>query len=363
MKFPYAMLLEYVVTELSASEIGDLLTMAGFELEEIEVVEGDHVLDIKVCSNRGDGLSVMGLAREVLAKLPSAKPSELYRSASERFVRPDDESPSELGVPVSIETEACSRFAYRGFTGVHNGTAPDWIQKRLRQAGQRPISLFVDLTNYVMLELGQPLHAYDLDKLQGPEIIVRSARPGERLTTLNGIEHELRAEQMMICDARGPIGVAGVMGGADTEIDSETKRVLLEAAHFVNTSVRKTRKELSLNTDASYRFERSVDPEGVVGALNRVRELLEDLGHGDWCVSGVSDVYPRRPHSSLIRLRLSRARVLLGMNVSDAEARTYLNRLGFIVDGTGDDLTVLPPTWRPDVTREEDLVEELGRIH
>src|SRR5579871_587550 len=353
MKFPYAMLLDYIVTDRSAVEIGDLLTMAGFELEGIEEVEDDHVLDIKVCSNRGDGLSVMGLAREVLAKLPEASPTELYERALRHFERPDDTTPSKLGVPVAIDTEACSRFAYRGFTGVRNGEAPALIQKRLRQAGQRPISLFVDLTNYVMLELGQPLHAYDLDKLRGPLIQVRSAKPGEKLTTLNGVEHKLAADQMMICDQRGAIGVAGVMGGADTEVDAGTTRVLLEAAHFVNTSVRKTRKQLGLNTDASYRFERSVDPEGVVGALNRVRELLEDLGHGEWPVEGVTDVYPRPPAPPSVRLRLWRAHMLLGMEVTDEEAQGYLGRLGFQLDGGDGDYDVTPPTWRPDITREE----------
>ncbi len=241
--------------------------------------------------------------------------------------------------------------------------APALIRKRLAQAGHRSISLFVDLTNYVMLELGQPLHAYDLDKLQDSHIVVREAEAGEKLVTLNGVEHELQANQMMICDGRGPIGVAGVMGGADTEVDAETKNVLLEAAHFVNTSVRRTRKQLGLNTEASYRFERSVDPEGVVAALNRVRELLEDLGHSDWCVNGVTDNYPSPPVRKAVRLRLSRAHMLLGMQVGETEARGYLERLGFVLTGSGDELSATPPTWRTDIQREEDLVEELGRMH
>ena len=363
MKFPFAMLLDFVVTDLDAEAVGDLLTMAGFELEGIEEVEGDKVLDIKVCSNRGDGLSVLGLAREVLAKMPGASSTELYENAIRHFAQPDDSGPSGLGVTVKIETAACSRFAYRGFSGVVNGEAPAIVRKRLRQTGQRSISLFVDLTNYVMLELGQPLHAYDLDKLQGKEIVVREARDGERLTTLDGIERVLRSDQMMICDSRGPIGVAGVMGGSDTEVDAGTKRVLLEAAHFENTSVRRTRKQLGLNTDASYRFERSVDPEGVVGGLNRVRQLLDDLGHGEWAVNGVSDVYPGRPRAREVRLRMAKADVLLGMPVTEDEAKRYLGSLGFGVEGGNGELVVMPPSWRPDVTREEDLIEELGRVH
>lgn len=363
MKFPFAMLLDYVVTDLPAEEVGDLLTMAGFELEGIEEVEGDKVLDIKVCSNRGDGLSVMGLAREVLAKRSDAAPTELYERAVRRFARPDEGTASGLNVPVTVESKTCSRFAYRGFANVANSHAPELIRKRLRQAGQRPISLFVDLTNYVMLELGQPLHAYDLNKLKGPEVIVREAQSGEKLTTLNGVEHDLQADQLMICDARGPIGVAGVMGGADTEVDDRTTHVLLEAAHFVNTSVRRTRKQLGLNTEASYRFERSVDPEGVVAALNRVKELLDDLGHEEWTVPGVTDVYPRRPAPRTVRLRLPKAHLLLGMPISEDEARRYLGSLGFQLTGDAAEFVVTPPTWRPDITREEDLVEELGRVH
>jgi phenylalanyl-tRNA synthetase beta chain len=357
------MLCDFVATDLSAEAIGDLLTMAGFELEGIEEVEGDSVLDIKVCSNRGDGLSVFGLAREVLAKDQSAKPTELYARANNRFASVDDATPSALEVPIKIESPDCTRFAYRGFRGIPNGEAPDWIQKRLRQAGQRAISLFVDLTNYVMLEVGQPLHAYDLAKLRGPEIVVRSARAGEKITTLNGVTHELQPGQMMICDAGGPIGVAGVMGGGESEVDSQTQEVLLEAAHFVNTSVRKTRNQLGLNTDASYRFERSVDPENVVAALNRVRDLLAESGSADGCLPGVTDLYVSHPQPAAVRLRRSRAEMLLGMPLTAIEVTSYLAALGFQVAGKGDEIAVTPPTWRPDVTREEDLVEELGRVH
>jgi phenylalanyl-tRNA synthetase beta chain len=365
MKFPYSMLLDFVQTDLDAGQIGDLLTMAGFELEGIEAVEGESVLDIKVMSNRGDGLSVFGLSREVLAKDPNARATDLYRRAAGRFAiehRQDFELPSGTA---TIEAEECNRFACRAFDGETLGDkqSPEWMQARLRQAGMRPISLLVDLTNYVMLELGQPLHAFDRDKLRGGRIVVRNSRPGERLTTLNGEEHELSG-QMMICDAERPVGVPGVMGGLETEVTEGTATVLLESANFRNTTVRKTRKQLGLATEASYRFERSVDPDGVVAAIHRFAELLAESVPGAR-MSNVVDHYPRPPERLSIVLRVSRASRLLGMEISNEQAITYLQRLGFDVRAMAEPgtLEVSSPSWRPDIVREEDLIEELGRVH
>lgn len=268
MKLTESMLREFVTTPLSCEEIGDLLTMTGFELEEIFEAEGEKVLDINITANRGDGASVLGLSRELLAKDPQAQPTELYR----RFVEGcpvGDESTPLAGFRVLVETPDCGRFTGRIFEGVTNGDSPDWLQKRLRQIGQRPISLLVDLTNLVMMETGQPMHAYDLDLLASRTILVRPARRGEKVTTLDGVERNLEPWMMMICDEKKPIGVAGVMGGADTEVSAGTTRCFLESAHFDHRSVRKTRKALGMHTEASYRFERFVDPEGPVRAMNR----------------------------------------------------------------------------------------------
>ncbi len=368
MKLPYSMLLDFVQTRLTAEEAGDLLTMAGFELEGIEEVEGDSVLDIKVMANRGDGLSAFGLAREILAKDPESQPTDLYRAADARF-------PSE-SIPgadiVRIESENCTRFACRAFDTVQNGSSPEWLQRRLRQAGQRPISLLVDLTNYVLFELGQPLHAYDTDKLRGPRFIVREAKTGEKITTLDEVERELQPNHLMICDEGGPVGVAGVMGGLATEVGPQTKRMLLEAAHFVNTSVRKTRKQLGLNTEASYRFERSVDPDGVVAALARFAALYEACTQGVEPKRGealpvpagvVTDVYPRPYQPGELKLRTSRTQRLLGMPVTSDEIVRYLSRLGFRVEGEGEEIRTWIPSWRPDLVREDDLIEEVGRVH
>lgn len=367
MKFPISMLRDFVQTDLNAEQVGDLLTMAGFELEGIEEVDGDSVLDIKVVSNRGDGLSVFGLAREVLAKDGSAKATELYEEARLDFVAaPELQRVPSLTIPenaATIESEECNRFACRAYENVNAaGQSPEWMQKRLNQAGMRPISILVDLTNYVMLELGQPLHAFDRDKLVEERIVVRHARPGEKLTTLNGLEHELSG-QMMICDGAKPVGVPGVMGGLETEVTDGTTRLLLESANFRNTTVRKTRKQLALNTEASYRFERSVDPNGVVRAIERFTELLLK-SQPNVTISNVVDHYPNRIVREPLNLRVKRASMLLGMEIAPEQAQSYLQRLGLDVTPTDEGiLSVVPPSWRPDIVREEDLVEELGRVH
>jgi len=362
MKFPYSMLRDYVDTELSAERIGDLLTMAGFELEGIDEVEGEPILDIKVMSNRGDGLSVLGLAREVLAKDSLAKATDLYRIAVERFPNSAVLSDSPA-TSVSIQTDDCTRYACLILANIKRIDSEPWMQARLRQSGMRPISLLVDVTNYVMLEVGQPLHAFDFDKLAGGRIVVRKALCGEKLTTLNGVEHELQTDQMMICDAKSPVGVAGVMGGLDTEVSDSTQVVLLESAHFVNASVRRTRKQLGLNTEASYRFERSVDPEGVVAALYRCVQLVQSADPGVTATT-VVDEYPTKLIPQAIDLRVTRASLLLGMQISTDQAESYLSRLGFKPEKVGNgEFQVLPPTWRPDIVREVDLIEELGRVH
>ena len=357
------MLCDYVETALTAHKIGDLLTMAGFELEGIEEVGDEFVLDIKVMSNRGDGLSVFGLAREVLAKDPASNPTRLYSRAAARFE--DIHIAETIQIPAEsarIESDSCRRFAVRGFSGVDaTDQSPAWMQKRLDASGMRPISLLVDLTNYIMLELGQPLHAFDRDKLAEGRIVVRDAKPGEKVTTLNGIEHEL-CGQMMICDASEPVGVPGVMGGLETEVTDRTTNLLLESANFVNTVVRKTRKQLGLATEASYRFERSVDPDGVVAATKRFTELLLGVQPGIQ-VSNIVDLFPGKQTFAPVKLRVDRASMLLGLDITPLQANTYLKRLGMDVSAMGDSLMVVPPSWRPDIVREEDLVEELGRVH
>lgn len=364
MKFTLPMLKDFVQTNLNEEQIGDLLTMTGFELEEIIVVDGEKVLDVNIMANRGDGASVLGMAREVLAKDPAAKPTDLYLRAQSRFPA-SDQGNRDIWAKASaqIDTPNCTRFAFRVFENVENGPSPAWLQDRLKKIGQRPISLLVDLTNYVMQEVGQPLHAYDLDLLADKRIIVRQADPDETMKTLDEVERKFNAENMVISDTRRAVGVAGVMGGLDTEVSEKTVNCLLEAAHFVNTSVRKTRKQLNLSTDASYRFERHVDPEGVVAALNRFAELYTEIT-GIKPVGGVADLYPVKPDPQPVTINLDRANEILGMDVPYAAAKSILERLGFEnIQENAPNITVTPPTWRIDVVREEDVIEEIGRVY
>ena len=351
-------------TSLTARQLADLLTMAGFEVEEVKDEPGAEVLDVKVVSNRGDALSALGLAREVLAKDPDARPTELFSKVSEGYVLGDEDASDVCShAQVEIQTDDCGRYACRVLRGVTNGEAPAWMRERLALAGMRPISLLVDVSNYVLLELGQPLHTFDLDQLEGARIIVRKAKEGERLTTLDGIERELDPAMMMICDAARPVAAAGIMGGLDSEVSERTRNVLLESASFLNTSVRWTRKRLGLSTEASYRFERSVDPELVVTALNRFADLLREATGEQAAVPGVLDVRTAPVVARSLTVRMARARTLLGMEVGLDEARRYLERLGMGVVVEGDSLVVAIPTWRPDLQREDDLIEEIGRIH
>ncbi len=359
MKFTYSTMRDYVATSLNAEALGDLLTMAGFELEGIEEeTSEDPILDVKVMSNRGDGLSILGLAREVLAKDADSQPTELYLAAKSGFPNVATSRPAEA--LVRIDSALCNRFACVTVSGISSAATPDWIKYRLERIGMRSISLLVDLTNYVMLEIGQPLHAYDLGKL-GKEIVVREARDGETIKTLDGVDRNLTAGQLMICDASRPVGVAGVMGGFDTEVDDSTTAILLESAHFVNTSVRKTRKQLGLNTEASYRFERSVDPKITDVAIRRFLQLLTTV-LPDVSISELTDVVRSEPAEVSVELELARASRLLGMEITLDEASRYLSALGFEILAT-EPLKVKVPSWRPDVVRAEDVVEELGRVH
>jgi len=357
MKLPYSMIRELIETSLSAEQVGDMLTMLGFELEGIEEVEGEPVLEIKVVANRGDGLSSLGLAREILAKDPESKPTELYNRLSSLSV-----SSSDIGFSITIESDFCSRYAGQIYQNVQNGESPAWLQQRLRQANQRPISLLVDLTNYVMLEMGQPLHAFDLDKLKGSAIVVREARAGEKLTTLNEVEHALRDGDLLICDAERPVALAGIMGGLETEVGASTRNMFLESAHFSSDAIRPTRRALNISTEASYRFERSVDPLGVTRALARFAELYTSIT-GQNPTSDITEVVRLQPETCTLNLRLDRTRALLGMEVSDVECETYLTKLGFTVSTNATGQTVTAPSWRQDIELEEDLIEEVGRVH
>ncbi|MCA1834199.1 MAG: phenylalanine--tRNA ligase subunit beta [Actinomycetota bacterium] len=317
----------------------------------------DVVIEFDVTSNRPDLLSVAGIAREVAAmeglpfRIPSPSVPEKGAAVSER-----------AGVTVK-DAKGCPRYLARVITGLRNGSSPGWMQRRLVAAGMRPISAIVDITNYVLLERGHPLHAFDLAKLDGPAIVVRRAKKGERITTLDDVERVLESDDVMICDAKRAVAVAGIMGGGDTEVSTETTDILLESAYFDPQRIAATARRLGLRTEASVRFERGADVEAVPGAADRVCELLLEICGGT-VATGVLDVMARRPKPKPVRLDIARASTLIGVSIPAADMASMLGSIGMdVTSSSRTSLRVIPPSFRPDVAIEEDLVEEIARLY
>ena len=321
----------------------------------------DHRMLIDVTPNRGELLSHVGVARELAPGGAAGVELPAFPNASGvRLETRAGGSRGELaGVAVHIEDEAgCPRYMGATVRGVRVGPSPEWLATRLRAVGLRPINNIVDATNYVLFELGQPLHAFDLAKLRGGEVRVRRARDGETLTTLDGAERALVATDLVIADAQGAVAIAGVMGGANSEVDDSTTDLFLECALFEPKTVRRTRSRLVLSTDASYRFERGVDPEGQPRALQRVAELIVAVAGGE--AAEAVDLNPRPWERRTVALRPERVRRVLGTSVPPAEIRTLLEEIGFGVSGDSP-IQVVVPGFRGDVEEEIDLIEEIAR--
>jgi phenylalanyl-tRNA synthetase beta chain len=320
----------------------------------------EPVLEIEVTPNRTDCLGVYGVAREVHAVTASPLGSEPW--AEDAPADGDGEVSKLASVTVEVP-ELCPRFTARAFLDVKVGPSPLWLQARLSAAGQRPINNVVDITNYVMLLTAQPLHAFDLDKVPGGALTVRTAREGERMTTLDGVERELDAETVLVCDENGPTGIAGIMGGQVSEVSSETTRVLLEVANWNGTNILRTSRQLGLRSEASARFEKQLHPDLCLRAQRIASRLMVDLC-GAKLVPGTIDVAAEPPAPRRLTLRSARVSGLLGMEISQADQVAYLERLGFGVEVAANDLAVsVPPDRHYDVTREVDLIEEVARVH
>ncbi len=368
MRILVSWLRELVPVEAGVEELADALTRHGFEVSAIDpapavperpAAAADAVLDLEITTNRPDCLSVLGIAREV---------ATIYGRPLTSPALADGVAGDEP-LPVTIEDDArdlCPRYA-AAVADVSVTASPGWLAARLEAAGVRPINNIVDVTNYVMLELGHPLHAFDLDRLAGDELRVRLARPGETVRTLDGVERTLPAGTLVIADARRAQAVAGVMGGADSEVTGATQRVALESAWFDPLSVRRTSKRLALSTDASYRFERGADVEAPVRALRRVQALLRDIGAGT-PRGAIVDRYPAPRTAATVTLRHARIGQVLGVDVEAGFVSATLERLGFDADplpagNGGRAWRVTVPAHRVDVGREIDLIEEVARHH
>jgi phenylalanyl-tRNA synthetase beta chain len=341
---------EYVETP-APEELEHIFELAGIGVENYDPEGG--VWTLEITSNRGDWLSAVGLAREV-----SAMTGALLQVDEPRLT--EGEAPNTAAIEIE-NADDCARYAARVIENIQIGPSPAWMQQRLTEAGMRPINNVVDVTNYVMLEWGQPLHAFDADKLRGA-IRVRRAQSGEKFTTLDGALRELSDDVLLITDARGPIAIAGIMGGQESEVTDSTTRILLEIAHFAPLRVRRGVRALNMRSEASRRFERWVDPNNIPLVANRAAQLLAECCGGS-VAKGLADVYPRTVAPAQVDVRFARCRAILGLNLSEIEIVTALQRLGFTVENAGDVARVTVPTWRRDIEREIDLIEEVARIH
>lgn len=352
---------DYVDLPMSHDEATARLMMAGLNHESTEKAGSDFCIDLEITSNRADCLGHIGVAREIGVlfekplKIPVPQPKESSAVKA-----------SEL-TSVTIESPAlCPRYIARVIRGVKIKPSPAWMQDKLRTIGIAAISNVVDVTNYVLMECGQPLHAFDLAKLKGQRIIVREAKAGEPFEAINHVAYMLEPGMCVIADAERPVALGGVMGGADTEVSDGTTDLLIEAAEFSPLSIRSTARKLKLHSPSSYRFERGLDAEGLDWASRRCCQLILDLAGGELAAGSVdvgAKPLPREP----VTLRLSQIKRILGIEIPAARVEKILTDLGCAMQGSAgaspSQITCVPPSWRRDLTREIDLVEEAARIH
>ena len=395
MRVPHSWLMDYIDTDISPEDLAEELTMGGLEVEEIEQWDSadgkatDTVLVTSVTSNRGDLLSMVGVARHAAALLRcDLKLPELSIPETESLNHADQDL-EQGDTQITIEdAEGCPRYSALRLVGVDVREAPDWMRYRLEAAGARALGNVVDATNYVLLELGQPLHAFDHKLLVNGHVIVRCAEPGEVLMTIDENKRELTENDLVIADEKGAIALAGIMGGVDTEMRERTQDVLIESAHFNPTMIRRTAQRLTMSTEASYRFERHVDPELTLPALARVGQLLGDMDAAE-VVGPAMDVCAETFEREPIELRPARTNWVLGTELETDEQVELLERLGFGVEAetseidrdaeqlpehdwlrpypdsmqAAERLTVSVSTRRPDIQREIDLIEEIAIVH
>ena len=355
MRFCHGWLKEYVTITDEPVRVGALLTGAGVPLDGIEGTGDDAVYDFDILTNRPDCMNHVGLAREL-----AALTGRDLRVPHAEILAGGPPSSEHAGITIE-DPDLCARYSGRCIIGARIGPSPDWLARRLISIGQRPINNVVDVTNFVLWELGHPLHAFDLDRLADHRIVVRRARRGEILVTLDGESRTLTTDMLVIADAKHPVALAGIMGGHDSEISDATSRILLESAWFEPVSVRRTARALGLHSDASHRFERGADPELTVTALDRAAALIAEVAGGE--VTGPAlDAHPRPEPPRVVPFRPARARQLLGLDLPADFMRERLTRLQFNVREAGRDRwEVTVPSFRRDVTREVDLIEEVIR--
>lgn len=350
---------EYVDLDMSVDELTHRLTMSGLNLEGIEDASDDTAVDLEVTSNRPDCLGHIGVAREISVlfdkklTIPEQSPTTI-----------DEQTTAATSVEIECD-DLCPRYIARVIRGVKIGPSPEWLRSRLATLGVAAINNVVDITNYVLLECAQPLHAFDFEKLNGQKIIVRRARSGEKLTAIDQRDYELSPEMCVIADAERPVAIGGVMGGLDTEISGSTVNVLIEVADFARLSIRNTARKLNLHSPSSFRFERGIDAIGMDWASRRCCQLILELAGGELLDQAVFAGTQPETSKQPITLRFDQIARILGIDISPETSARILTELGMqqhgeSANGNGQ---FVPPSWRRDLTREADLIEELARVH
>jgi len=331
-------------------------TIPGIPLAEA-IGYDDVVFEIGITPNRPDGLSHVGVARDISALL-----NRPLKKKEDSIVRDSEKTAEKVTIEIE-DLENCPKYSAVVVKDVTIGESPVWMKNRLKMAGMRPINNIVDITNYIMLELGQPLHAFDLDNLSGSKIIVKRSNNGTKFTTLDSVERELKDSVLMICDGEKEVAIAGIMGGENSEVNGHTRNILIESAYFNPTSVRKSARYLGLSTEASYRFERGTNHEGTMNAALRAAELMEKFAGGK-VLSGEIDVVSDALATKTVELRYARIEKILGYPVKEESVRNILRNLEFrLINEDSEKITVEVPGFRPDVEREIDLIEEIARIN
>jgi len=353
MRISFNWLKDYVAAGIPPAKLAHRLTMAGLEVERIDEAGGEAVFEMEITPNRPDCLSILGIAREVSAIL----------NRPLRVPRPRKLRMPQRKVDITIEDKkGCLRYIGAIIGQVEVSESPADMQKKLGAVGIRAINNIVDITNFCLMELGQPMHAFDYDKLKGGKIIVRRAKKGEKLVTIDGVERELDPSILVIADAARPVAIAGIMGGLDTEVTEKTKTVLLESAYFDPILIRRASRALGLASDSSYRFERGVDLPTVETAILRATSLIKDLAQG--VLIGRKDVGSTTPKTAIADIAINAGAIndLLGADLSAARCKTILKKLGFHVSTRGSRWMVRVPSFRSDIKREVDLIEEISRV-
>ncbi|MCS5670438.1 MAG: phenylalanine--tRNA ligase subunit beta [Vicinamibacterales bacterium] len=354
MLFSSNWLARYVELPEETSHLAELLTRCGMVVEDIRSHSDGALLDLDIPSNRVDAMNHYGLAREIA----TARRSDLQ--APEILVNESDPATDQLTAIAIDDLNGCPRYTARLIRGVKVEPSPQWLANLIESIGLRPLNNVADITNFVLWELGHPLHAFDFDQLVDHQIVVRRARKSESFVALDHIEHNLTSSDLVIADGQRPVALAGVIGGAETSITNDTVNVLIEGAWFDPATVRATAHRLNLHTDASHRFERSPAHDGMLLAIDRAASLIQEIGGGALS-RGTIDVVGTLPEPVSTTLRQTRLKGLLGIEVPSSEVEEILTRLGFSLAAKTGGYDVGVPSFRPDVTREEDLIEEVGR--